>query len=95
MPPNNLSDSDIYESGYSESLYYATLIIMGSDVLPVTTLETFFVCIVLVSGSLFTNTIFASMTLLVDSINENTDAFDNDSDIASDVMAILKLPKLL
>jgi len=69
IPPKDLGkETLVYDDNYIDCAYYSVLIIFGSDVLPVTDTELLFVGIVLVIGGLVKNYIFASMTILVDSM---------------------------
>lgn len=80
---------------YGVCVYYSILLIIGTDIAPINTVQTIYSAIVVVFGALFCAFIFGNMASLLSAMNKKEQIFQQELDMAGSTMRALKLPEEL
>jgi len=98
IPPKDITFNDLFYGeeelsyNYAVSVYYATLMLLGADVMPYDVTQTIYCCIMLLIGSIVTAALLGHMTVLVQSLNRKTAKYHEELDTANQAMKNLNLP---
>lgn len=77
---------------YSNMLYHAVLMLIGSDLGPRNELQFWFVTIILLIGAIINAIIFGNIASMVHSLNRQSDMFQEKIDMANEAMKNLNIP---
>jgi len=81
------------EKKYATVFYYSVLMMVGNEISPRTSFQTFFSSMIIITGAVVSAFIFGNMAALMATINKKSTHFDEQLDFVNTIMRQMKLPE--